>query len=179
MMDLIRYPRKHDLGYHNVNDLIYIGSTSGLAVYYINNEPSPGLETYWFHDPEDTDKSGNMRVVAEMTLRESKRHVYEVDVMVIDSHFQGLGLAPKLYAYILRKLNITLQAGTQQSPGGRSIWKRLAQRKDVLVYGKTPHGRPVPMYEDPESGDLKPLCRLDISLYDGDREFYMYAVRAA
>ena len=176
----IRYPKKHSLGFHDVSEITYVGSTNGYAVYFTNDEPSPGLQTYWFHDPDFTDKQGAMRVVAEMTLRQSKNGVYEVDVIVIDSEYQGLDLAPKMYAYILRKLNITLQAGECQSPGGRSIWRRLSRRKDVLIYGKTPHGKPIMLAEDPITAELAPVVpRSNIELYDGYKDFYMYAVRAA
>ena len=36
----------------------------------------------------------------------------------------------------MKKIGLTLKAGTQQSPGGRFIWNELAKYKDVQVVGK-------------------------------------------
>ena len=61
---------------------------------------------------------------------------YEIAMVQIDSKYQGFGLAPKIYRYLMKKIGLTLKAGTQQSYGGRSIWNDLAAYKDVQVVGK-------------------------------------------
>ena len=172
-MERIRYKKNHSLGYFGADDYDPIGSVTGYKCYTSEEEDLLWVE---FVDPEYTNSKGFEKRVCQLILTQTKRGVYEVDMMIIDKEFQGLGLAPRFYAYLLRKLNITLKAGSCQSPGGRSIWTRLGKRVDVLVYGKTPSGRPTMMIE--QGGEMQPINGRH-EAYDGDRTFEMYAVRAA
>ena len=168
----IGYKQKHKLGFFGNPDFDVIGSVSGYKCYLEREEDTLWIE---FVDPDYVDRKGRAKRVCAVTLAETKRGVYEVELTLMDTEYQGYNLAPRFYAFLLRKLAITLKAGTSQSPGGRSIWKRLAKRRDVLIYGKTPAGRPAMMIE--EEGELQPVHGR-FEAYDGEREFEMYAVRA-
>lgn len=174
-MERIRYQKRHSLGYFGNTDYRPFGTVKGYKCYICDDDEGP----VWveFVDPDNTDRRGRAKRVAEIILSETKRNVFEVDTTVLDTKYQGMGLAPIFYAYLLRRKGWTIKAGTAQSPGGRSIWSRLSRRKDVIIYGKTRTGRPTMMIENDE-GELEPIFGR-FEAYDGDREFEMYAVRAA
>ena len=77
-----------------------------------------------------------MSVHLEKSRARLFKESYEISMVQIDSKYQGFGLAPKIYRYLMKKIGITLKAGTQQSLGGRFIWNELAKYKDVQVVGK-------------------------------------------
>ena len=86
------------------------------------------------------DKANYDCVMVHSTLKRVEARLfkesYEIAMVQIDSKYQGFGLAPKIYRYLMKKIGVTLKAGTQQSYGGRSIWNDLAAYKDVQVVGK-------------------------------------------
>ena len=72
-------------------------------------------------------------IVARVALSRVRSRVWEVDMCSIDSKYQGFGIAPSLYYWIMLSLDISLKAGYQQSPGGRGIWYDLAALPEVSV----------------------------------------------
>ena len=126
-----------DLGFQNIDLLDPFGFMHPqYAVRYENDMPSPCLQTYWFFDTLACDDEGNLQCVAEFTLRDSGYadiNIFEVDLITIDTQYQGRGLGPDIYAYIVNTLDILLQSSPYQSPGALSIWSRLRERKDVVV----------------------------------------------
>jgi hypothetical protein len=103
-------------------------------------------------------------------------NVYEVDSTIIDRKFQGFGIMADIYAEILKKIpdNIVIRAGSLQTSGGSSIWKRLAQRDDIIVFTK--HGKNfVELEYDPDADDFVADELGDWSVYDAERAT-MYAV---
>jgi len=103
------------------------------------------------------------------------KNAYHVDLCQIDYRFQGHGLAPIFYRYLLRKLGIAIQAGLSQSPGGRNIWANLCKMPGILVFAtlttrKTENIFPIEL--DKEDDELH---HDDIEIYDGDREVYAFA----
>lgn len=173
-MQRIRYQKDHDLGFFGDTDYEPIGSVGGYKCYLAVEEDQLWIE---FIDPDYTNGDGHEKRVCDIILNETKNRVYEVELIRMDSEYRGLNLAPRFYAFLLRKLAITLKAGVYQSPGGRSIWTRMAQRRDVMIYGRTPHGRPVMMISD-DNGELQPIHGR-FEAYNGERDFEMFAVRAA
>ena len=178
-MERISYKKNHSLGWFRTSeefqeDVHLLGRVAGYNCYSYEEggeDPHIWLE---FTDPDYTNKSNSQKRACLLILTKTKRGVYEVESMVIDKQYTGLGLAPKYYAYILKKLNITIQAGEVQSPGGRSIWTRMAKRRDVLIYGKTPCGRPMMMEE--RDGLMQPM-KGSQDAYESN--YQMYAVRSA
>ncbi len=151
-MKQIDYPRQHDLGFQNVDLLEPFGFMHPqYDVCYENNAPSPCLQTYWFFDTLACDDEGNLQCVAEFTLRDAgypDTNIFEVDLITIDTQYQGRGLGPDIYAYIVNTLDIMLQSSAYQSAGALSIWSRLRERKDVVVASseKEEHGTRLWLY---------------------------------
>lgn len=142
-MKQIDYPRQHDLGFQNIDLLDPFGFMHPqYDVRYENDTPSPCLQTYWFFDTLACDDEGNLQCVAEFTLRDASNSrdtkLFEVDLIAIDTQYQGRGLGPDIYAYIVNSLGIVLQSSPYQSPGAVSIWSRLRERKDVVVCSENP-----------------------------------------
>jgi len=106
--------------------------------------------------------------------RRKKSPTWHVDIVHMDKKFRGKGLAPKLYKHLVKALDIVIQAGEAQSPGGRYIWNKLAASHDVTVYGKFNHGQWHVM-ESSEDGEpwFGYMRGSDLQPYDG-REFTMY-----
>lgn len=97
---------------------------------------------------------GRHEQIAELVLSlEYYDNAYHVDIIRVNSRYQGFYIAPKLYVYIMKKFKIILQAGSSQSLGGRKLWAKLANTKNVLVFGT--RGRKFQELEvDEDTGEL-------------------------
>jgi hypothetical protein len=98
-----------------------------------------------------------------------------VDMSQVDCKYQGFGIMPEVYAFILNNLpgDFVLRAGSSQSPGGQQIWKKLAQRDDVVVFTKQ-DGEIIELEYDPSSDEIDTL-ELKHHIYDKDH-LTMYAI---
>ena len=111
--------------------------------------------------------------IADLILcKEYYKNAYHVDLMRIDNRYQGHGIAPKFYRYVMKKLGIVIQAGRMQSAGGRQIWSKLCDMKDVVMFGRK--GRRLYQLEvDDETGELVTLE--GVKVYDGPYKFDTFA----
>ena len=75
------------------------------------------------------------RIAAKVVCRR-ERGAWHVDLLSVDSRYKGNNLAIKIYKFLMKKLDITLMAGTSQSAGGRYVWNKLAKTRGVTVYAK-------------------------------------------
>lgn len=78
-----------------------------------------------------TDARNN--IVSKISIDRARGNVWSVHMIAIDSKYQGFGIAPTLYYWMMFSLGISLKAGSQQSPGGRGIWYELASMPEVNV----------------------------------------------
>ena len=118
--------------------------------------------------------SGRRNVISKLSLsNEYCDGAYHVDLMEVDCRYQGHGIAPLVYRYLLRKLGIVLQAGVSQSAGGRKLWAQLAKMKDVTVFASYRRGKAA--YVVDLDKDDEELHVDGIKLYDG-RPIYTFAV---
>ena len=97
---------------------------------------------------------------------------WHVDLVNVDSRYKGNNLAVKFYCFLIRKLNITLKAGSSQSSGGRYIWSKLAKVKDITVYAKKSTYSKV--IDFPKSGHRE-LVGKKFDLYDSKAEIFAIA----
>lgn len=58
-------------------------------------------------------------------------------------------LVPKVYAMIADKLG-TVESGSEQTPGSRSVWARLARMRDVQIKGPKSKPKPIITYTHPD-----------------------------
>lgn len=174
-MDRITYGKKNNLGWFEPQSTYTnykkIGTCKGMTV--------------WGSVDDDMDNMMDIEVTCTvnnkykriMCLSISKTYfdnAWHVDITQVDSKFQGLGIAPMVYKYVMKKMGIILQAGTSQSPGGRYIWNTLAQDDDILMVGcHGKKGKLVPV-EAGEDGEVV-ACSQYHKAYDGLYQFNVFA----
>jgi hypothetical protein len=110
--------------------------------------------------------------VLEIQLSITEFKAWHIDITRLDHKYAGRGIAAKAYRYIIKKLGITLQAGSAQSKGGRKIWFDLAQRQDLNVFARTKYGQSNIVGIDCEEREVW-LPKKEI--YDGNKEMYVFA----
>ena len=131
----IDYPKKQRLGhfYPRHTDYEKVGSYRGLQIWAEFTDECILLEVVI----PTAKKNKYVRVmIVDLSRSDYGDEVWEVGTTVISTAYQGFGLAPKIYRYLMKKTGITLQAGNAQSAGGRSIWHSLSKFEDVLILGK-------------------------------------------
>ena len=181
-MDRISFGKSVNLGYGNPEELDYeyLGRFKGLEVW-INKEETGYMQIEVIDPSIQRGKRNPMykRVMEIELSTESFKKAFHVNCSRMDKKYQGGGLSFRIYRYLLTKIpNLIIQAGNSQSPGGRYIWYKLSQFKDVLVYGKTKTGRPAIMIPDDEKREMTCYNPNKVA-YDGDKDFYMFAVKCA
>lgn len=151
----------------------YLGMLKGMRVYL---EGEVGDEVIFVQVYQNLDLGGGKyQLIADLNLYNGKaKGAYHVDLMRIDYRYQGHGLAPLIYRFVLRKVGITLQAGTLQSAGGRKIWAQLAKTKGVMVYAL--HRRDTEARAFDLDEDDNELHHEAFKVYDGPRSVYTFAV---
>ena len=151
----------------------YLGKLKGMRVYL---EGDVGEEVIFVQVYQDLDLGGGKhQLIADLNLFNGKaKGAYHVDLMRVDYRYQGHGLAPLIYRFVLRKLGIVLQAGTCQSAGGRKLWAQLAKTKGVMVYALHRRGTEAHVFDLDEDDDE--LHHESLKVYDGQRSVYTFAV---
>lgn len=164
-----------------VPDGKFVGKLRGMLVYMEGEVGDDCIMVMVYqakHKGYYHKKDSKYQPIAELTLStEMFDNAYHVDMMRIDYRFQGHGIAPLLYRYLLRRLGIIIQAGTMQSAGGRKLWASLAKMKDVLVFASYRRGGRI--FEIDVDEDAEEMCCDGAKLYDGQRSMYTFAVSAA
>jgi hypothetical protein len=80
-------------------------------------------------------KQNQYAMIVHLSKFKNKESVLEVDMVGVENKYKGLNLSVKLYAWLIKNKSITLVSGRQQSPGGRSIWERLAKVPGIFMFG--------------------------------------------
>ena len=178
-MDRIIMKKKESLGYFDTqatyDDWKKIGSFSKLQVWVDDSMD----ELLWVEVVDTSVVHGRspqrVKRVLEIQLSKTQFNAFHVDITRLDHKYAGRGIAAKAYRYLIKKLGITLQAGTRQSPGGRKVWFDLARRKDLEVYAKTKYGQ---SYYVEADRDYRECYVPTKEIYDGSRAMYMFASAA-
>ena len=90
-------------------------------------------------------------------------------MLSVDSRYKGNNLAIKIYKFLMRKMNITLKAGTSQSAGGRYVWNKLSKTPGVVVYAKkSPYSKVI---DFPKTGKRE-LVSKTFDLYCSNAEIF-------
>lgn len=138
-----------------------------------------GIDIRWDRFRDQLIIIGNQKkhdkLVFSIYLTRTKTGWY-VDSTKIAPKFQGFGIMPDIYAYILHNMpdKFLLRAGGTQTEGGQYIWKKLAQRDDVIVFTKLPGNPVVELEYDSDSNELD-APELEHGVYDKDHTT-MYAM---
>tara|TARA_B110000971_G_scaffold59207_1_gene60404 strand:- start:319 stop:867 length:549 start_codon:yes stop_codon:yes gene_type:complete len=180
-MDRIEMKKKASLGYFDTkaNDDTWtrLGSFSKLQVWV---DDSMMEEGYLEVDVVDTSvqhgrSPQRVKRVLNITLSigEDFSNAFHIDMTQLDHRYGGRGIAAKAYRYIMKHMDITLQAGTCQSKGGRKVWFDLAKMQDLQVWAQTKHGKSTVVDIDKE---LREVCLPKKAIYDSERvETYVFA----
>ena len=169
------------LGYGNLDDLELVGRAFGYDIHIEQEELS--AMTVWVYNRNVTKRfrrdgqsgDGEMetryRIVATVDLTK-QRGAWHVDMLKVDSRYKGKNLAIKIYKFLMRKMDIIMMAGSEQSAGGRYVWNKLARSPGVMVYAKkSPYSK---IIDFPKSGKRE-LTSKRFNLYDSNAEIFAVA----
>ena len=177
MVERITMDKGNFLGYGNLEDLELIGRAFGYDIYIEKEERT--YMTAWVYDRNVTKRVRNIEGymetryrVAAMVELSKYRGAWHIDLVNVDSRYKGKNLAVKIYKFLMKKLDITLMAGTSASVGGRYIWNKLNKERDITVYAKkSPYSK---FIDFPKSGK-KELVSKKFDLYGSDAEIFAVA----
>jgi|TARA_R110000803_G_scaffold136337_1_gene203315 hypothetical protein len=182
-MDRIDMKKKFALGYFDTkaNDdcWVRLGSFSKLQVWVDNSLQHP--EGYLEVTVVDTSvvhgrSPQRVKIVLQITLSVGDfKNAFHIDMTQLDHRYSGRGIAAKAYRYIIKRMGITIQAGTIQSKGGRKVWFDLAQVNDLKVYTKAKGGRGAVVGIDEEEREVWHPTK---EIYDGMKEMFVFAQAA-
>ena len=79
-----------------------------------------------------------------LTLRKQRENLYAIEMVRVDSKYQGFGLANMVYKKLMDKFGISLITDEYQTPGGQHIWCKLFETKGVQVHAIKGNGKRTP-----------------------------------
>ena len=181
MVDRITMNKGVTLGYGNLDDLELVGRSFGYDIYV--DADSRTYNVIWVYDRNVTKRvrrsvtfdDGMMetryRIAAKVEMSK-ERGAWHIDMLSVDSRYKGNNLAIKIYKFLMRKMDITLKAGTSQSAGGRYVWNKLSKTPGVVVYAKkSPYSK---VFDFPKAGNRELVGKV-FDLYDSDAEIFAVA----
>ena len=177
MVDRITMNKGVTLGYGNLDNLELVGRAFGYDIYVDKVEST--YNDIWVYDRNVTkrvrtlygDMETRYRIAAKVELSK-ERGAWHVDLLSVDSRYKGNNLAIKIYKFLMRKMDITLKAGTSQSAGGRYVWNKLSKTPGVVVYAKkSPYSK---VFDFPKTGNRELVGKV-FDLYDSDAEIFAVA----
>ena len=177
MVERITMDKGVFLGYGNLDNLELVGRAFGYDIYVDKVEST--YNDIWVYDRNVTKRfrhvEGYMetrfRIVAKVELTK-ERGGWHVDLLSVDSRYKGNNLAIKIYKFLMKKMDITLKAGTSQSAGGRYVWNKLSKTPGVVVYAKkSPYSKVI---DFPKAGNRELVSKV-FDLYDSDAEIFAVA----
>ena len=174
MVDRITMNKGVALGYGNLDDLELVGRAFGYDIYVEKEERT--YNVIWVYDRNvtkrirnwDDDMETRYRIAARVELSK-ERGAWHVDLLSVDSRYKGNNLAIKVYKFLMKKMDITLKAGTSQSAGGRYVWNKLSKTPGVVVYAKkSPYSKVI---DFPKTGKRELVGKV-FDLYDSNAEIF-------
>mgnify|MGYP003658978046 FL=1 len=174
MVDRITMNKGVALGYGNLDDLELVGRAFGYDIYVEKEERT--YNVIWVYDRNvtkrirnwDDDMETRYRIAARVELSK-ERGAWHVDLLSVDSRYKGNNLAIKIYKFLMKKMDITLKAGTSQSAGGRYVWNKLSKTPGVVVYAKkSPYSKVI---DFPKTGKRELVGKV-FDLYDSNAEIF-------
>ena len=177
MVDRITMNKGVALGYGNLDDLELVGRAFGYDIYVEKEERT--YNVIWVYDRNVTKRVRGMygdmetryRIAAKVEMSK-ERGAWHIDMLSVDSRYKGNNLAIKIYKFLMKKMDITLKAGTSQSAGGRYVWNKLSKTPGVVVYAKkSPYSK---VFDFPKAGNRELVGKV-FDLYGSDAEIFAVA----
>jgi len=174
MVDRITMNKGVFLGYGSTEDLELVGRAFGYDIYIEKEERTYNVVCVYDRNITKRvrtpygDMETRYRIAAKVVLSK-ERGAWHVVLLSVDSRYKGNNLAIKLYKFLMKKLDITLKAGTCQSAGGRYVWNKLSKTSGVVVYAKkSPYSKVI---DFPKTGNRELIGKV-FDLYDSDAEIF-------
>ena len=171
-MDRIEMNKRVTLATHRPQGR-YVGRLKSMLVYLEGSIGDDIIYVQVYNAQKRAD--GKHKIIADLNLSNDYcKGAYHVDLMRIDSRYQGNGIAPLLYRYVMKRLGVIIQAGTRQSAGGRKLWAQLAKTPGIEIFAAYRRGKElVQIGIDDEDEELH---HDTMKLYDGGRSVYTFAM---
>jgi len=175
MVSRITMAKGVSLGYGNLDDMELVGRAFGYDIHVEKDECTYcSYNVIWVYDRNVTKKicgETRFRIAAVVELSK-ERGAWHVDMLQVDSRYKGKNLAVKLYRFLMRKMAITMKAGSSQSAGGRYVWNKLAKTPGVVIYAKkSPYSKVI---DFPKAGKRELVGKV-FNLYDSNAEIFAVA----
>jgi hypothetical protein len=189
MVSRIDMSKGVSLGYGNLEDLELAGRAFGynifveqeekdaMTIWVYDRNVTKRFRNFWTNDDRIVLAKGKMetryRIAVKVDLSFVKHsNAWHVDMLRVDSRYKGNNLAIKVYRFMMKKMNITMMAGTQQSAGGRYVWNKLSKTPGVVVFAKkSPYSKVI---DFPKSGKRELVGKV-FNLYDSRAEIFAVA----
>lgn len=146
-------------------------NTDGTEIYLVSD------------DDDDNEKEGVVGKISLGPVTVRGRRAYEVLGVQLVREYQGRGIIPTLYAFLVNDLGYVVKSGTEQSPGSAKLWAKLSTMPGITVHAYFPKanrgkGILAPTEIDPKTRRLKPIGThiplYDVDSIDNDDDYYYY-----
>ena len=148
-----------------------------------------GYDVYLWTDGEQTEiqvldpnllyrgERDNLKIVLRLNLlkSENNKRAWWIELVKVDPRYAGKNIAVRIYTMLLKR-GIMLEAGHEQSAGGRKLWNKLAKRSDVLLYAKYDNGKYSRKKHLVRYGKNDEVISDSIDVYTNDDMVNLYAV---
>ena len=116
-----------------------------LYCYAYENHDEDRIDTGWWLELVQHGK-GRRKAQRAMflTLRNHRENMFAVEMVRVDSKYQGFGLANKVYKKLMDDFGISLITDKYQSPGGQHIWYKMFETKGVQIHAIKGTGKRTP-----------------------------------
>ncbi len=141
-IESINYIKKSRMTFNNLysywkigvkhNSFTTVGKIGSFSIHFMSYKDWEDIRM--FYGLFDTIKK-KYAMFVEVGKFTEKSEALVVHLTGVEPLYQGLGLPVKLYAWLILKRNRILVSGWEQTPGGRSIWERLATVPNIFMFG--------------------------------------------
>ena len=115
-----------------------------LYCYTYENHDEGKSDSGWWLELVQHGKGRKVQRAMFLTLRNHRENMFAVEMVRVDSKYQGFGLANKVYKKLMDKFGISLITDEYQTPGGQYIWYKMFETKGVQIHAIKGNGKRTP-----------------------------------
>jgi hypothetical protein len=120
-----------------------IGALDLYCYAYENHDEDKTDSGWWFELVQHVEGKKAQRAMF-LTLRNHRENMFAVEMVRVDSKYQGFGLANKVYKKLMDDFGISLITDEYQTPGGQHIWFKMFETKGVQIHAIKGNGKRTP-----------------------------------
>ena len=166
-MQLATAAKRYSLGKISQNDGIvpdnWVCKIGALDLYRYEYELTDvdGSSTGWWFELVQHGKGRKVQRAMYLTLRNHRENMFAIEMVRVDSKFQGFGLANKVYKKLMDKFGISLITDEYQSSGGQHIWYKMFETKGVQIRAINGTGKRTPrVLHEVRQDDISPRLQV-------------------